>query len=321
MWMKAQLVESQSFKFVGIAVGNWLGLVAVVAVLVFAGSASAQPAGFASTDFCAPGQMVRDFGIARLPPVREVPKSAKRLGYGAVTMYEVSPRVTTEPVPFGYGFLRQYNYTNAAVPLNWTVTARLWTIDGQGRKFREVDQARLFIGRLNADDRPVIEVEPPKSRRGFYRFDMQIRNQADKTLGSFSTYLKVVRPSFRPLLRLDQERIQPGQELLIRLENHGGSAIFFENLFSVQRFENGRWTRVLRVPRVVPKRIRIWPPRLRLLGPGASRCDSLSLPINSPAGLYRISKSVRTEPFPEGEVFPLTAPFEVVGSPTGVEYR
>jgi hypothetical protein len=294
----------------------WTSLSALVVMLALAGSVPAQPFAFESTGFCGPNTVVRDFGLSKLPPVREVPESAKDFGYGAITMYEVASQVMPEPEPFGYRFLRQHNYTNAAERLNWTVAAQLWTINSRGKTFRKVDRARLFIGRLNADDRPYIEVEPPRSRRGFYRFDLQIRNRADKLLGSYSTYFKVVRPSWRPNLRVGQDRLEPGQQLLVRLENYGSEPIAFDGHFSVQRFENGRWTRVSGLTR------RRWRERTSLLGPGrTSRCTSLSLPIDTPLGVYQISKQVRTGRFPDGEDSRLAAPFEVIGSSVGIEYQ
>lgn len=162
---------------------------------VSAGPARAQdPFTFGDPAFCAPKKPVRDFGLSRLPAVREVPESVKSLGYGAVSIYGGWSRVMPEPSSFGYGF-SESNY-DGAVRLDWTVTASLWTVDWKGRRLREVDRQELFIGDLDAAHQPHIEVEPPGGRRGFYRFDMRIVDRSGKTVGSFGARLLQGSPSF-----------------------------------------------------------------------------------------------------------------------------
>jgi hypothetical protein len=262
--------------------------------------------------FCPPKEPLRDFGLSELPPVGEVPESAKQLGHGAVSIYGGWRRVMPESESFGYGF-SEHSYTDAGVRLDWTVTAQLWTIDRYGTAFRKVDREKLFIGRLSAAHDPDIYLDPLNNRRGFYRFDMQIANKNGKVIGFYSAYFKVVRPSWNPRLQLERDVLRPGEQLLIRLENHGSEAVSYTEPFSVQRREGERWTRASELIR------HRWLKWLRFMGPGGSSCSSLSLPIDVFPGIYRITKVVGTELWPEGEITRLTAPFEVIGSGVEIE--
>lgn len=298
--------------FEAAARGILLALVVGLLVAVSAGSARAEdPFTFGSPAFCAPKKPVRDFGLSELPAVREVPESARSLGYGAVSMYGGWSRVMPEPSSFGYGFSED-NY-DGVVRLDWTVTARLWTANKKGTVLREVDQKELFIGDLDAAHQPQIEVNPPSGRRGFYRFDMQIMDRSGKTIGAFGAYFKVVRPSWRPRLALNRNILRPGQRMLMRVENYGSETVIYGESFRVQRFEDGTW-----VPAedLTPKLWLLW---LGGSGPGGTgRCSALSLRSDTPPGHYRIVKMVKGRP--DGGPTRLTAGFDVIESGAEIEY-
>lgn len=277
-----------------------------------AGSASAALFTYGNPGFCAPKKPVQDFGLSSLPAVREVPASAKSFGHGAVTMHGGQQRIMPEPVPFSYGFSEQN--PSGSVSLNWTITAQLWTVDRQGAALREVDRDQLFIRRLDARRQQQVEVDPLE-RRGFYRFDMQIANKNGKVLGSYSAYFKVVRPSWRPKLRLTRDVVWPGQRLLIRPENHGSGRVAYGESFSVQRLEEGRWAMV---PELAQGPWLMW---LGGLGPGETgRCNALSLPADTPPGNYRIVKQVGLRIAPRGRQAQLIAPFYIIPLDVSIEY-
>lgn len=291
-------------------------LMACLATTACPAPASASMFTYGNPAFCAPKKPVRDFGLSKLPPVREVPESAKPLGHGAVTMYGGWSRVMPEPQPFGYGF-SEHNYGGDGVRLDWTITAQLWTVDKRGTPFREIDHEELFIGHLSALRQPHIDVDPPKGRRGFYRFSMQIADRSGKVIGAYGAYFRVVRPSWRPKLRLTREVLRPGERLLIRIENYGSKSVSYAEPFGVQRFENGGW---VPVPDLLRARWRMW---LGLLGAGGTgKCNVLSLPPDMPFGSYRIVKRVGTELGPRGRQVQLTAPFVVAepDSDVDIEY-
>lgn len=265
-------------------------------LLVLASAAHASPSDpftFGDPAFCAPKKPVRDFGLSGLPKAHEVPESGKQLGHGAISIYGGWKRVMPQPVSFGYGFSED-NY-GGTLRLNWTVTAQLWAVDKNGTTFQEVDSGELKIGRLSALHQPNIYLDPPKDRRGFYRFDLQITDEAGKELGSYDVYFKVVRPFWKPKLGLDRKWVHPGGTVLSRVENFGSEIVQFGEDFRVQRFLQGRW---LEQPDLLPSGWFLW---LGALGAGGSGpCSSLSLPVDTPPGHYRVVKEVGPPPWPRG---------------------
>jgi hypothetical protein len=287
-----------------------ISVVAVFAALTLALSENAvaaypaDPLADGNPAFCAPKEPIQDFGLSNLPPVQEVPESGDELGHGAVDIYGGWDHVMPKPHGFGYGF-SEHHYGGTA-RLDWYVTASLWTIDKRGTPFQEVDREELFIGRLNAVHQPHIEVEPPAGRRGFYRLDMRISNQAGTVLGSYGTYFKVVRPFWKVKLGLARDEVQPGQRIFSRLENYGTETVHYGEAFGIQRLEGGEW---MGQPDLVRG---IWLRWLGILGPGRTGlCNSVSLPDDMEPGRYRIVKSV--EPGPRQKRIFLTAPFTIQG--------
>lgn len=265
----------------------------------------ADPLADGNAAFCAPKEPVEDFGLLGLPPVRKVPESGEELGHGAVDIYGGWERVMPGPGGFGYGF-SEHNY-GGTVLLNWTVTAELWTIDKQGNAYQEVDREDLLIHRLDAAHQPHIEVEPPKGRRGFYRFDVQISNQAGEVLGSYGAYFKVVRPFWKVTLGLALDTLRPGQRVFGRLENFGTERVSYGEAFRVQRLEGGRW---VNQPELTPDHWLAW---LGGLPPGGTGlCNSFVLPTDASSGRYRVQKSVGPGRGAKKRAV-LAAPFTVTG--------
>jgi hypothetical protein len=281
---------------------------AVALVIVFPSFAvaayPADPAADGNPAFCAPKDPIQDFGLLGLPPVREVPEFGKVLGRGAVNIYGGWDRVMPEPRGFGYGF-SESNYSGT-VELNWNVTAELWAVDRDGNEFQRFDREELFIGRLDAADQPNIEVDPPRGRRGFYRFDMEISSKSGKVLGSFGAYFKVVRSFWKVRLGLAHDVVRPGQRVFSRLENYGSETVDYGESFSIQRREGGRW---VGQPDLTPNVWLLW---LGTLSPGRTGlCNSIDLPASINPGRYRFLKRVGLGPRRKSAT--LTAPFTVQG--------
>ncbi|HEU5252758.1 MAG TPA: immunoglobulin-like domain-containing protein [Solirubrobacterales bacterium] len=259
----------------------------VLAVDVAIAAYPADPLADGNPRFCAPKEPVEDFGLRALPRVREVPEEAgKQLGRGAVDIYGGWDRVMSEPRSFGYGF-SEHNYSGT-VQLDWTIRAELWTVDRNGTAFEKVDGQELFIGRLDAAHQPFIGVVPPKARRGFYRFDMQIESAAGETIGSFGAFFKVVRPYWKVRLGLARDALRPGQRVFSRLENLGTLTASYGESFSVERFNGVSWEPQ---PEILGRKF--WLLWGGILGPGRTGlCNSFRLPADMSPGRYRVVKSV-----------------------------
>jgi hypothetical protein len=283
-------------------------LLVVLAVLLASGPGNAHaynPFNFGNPAFCEPREPLRDFGLSRLPPVREVPLDGQLpFARPNVNVYgSGSSRVRSERGSFGYGFSEE-NY-EGTVKLDWTVTAQMWLLGRQGRPLREVGSESLFIGELDAAEQPHISLDT-LGKRGFYRFDIQFTDRNGTRLGAYSSYIKVARPFWKAKLGLDRRAYRPGQLVISRPENFGTESMSFGADFSVQRWEDGDW---VPAQQLQPGGFLLW---LGIAGPGApGRCSALELPRDVQAGRYRIVKPVtRLAPGRDRSYF-LTAPFRV----------
>ncbi len=207
---------------------------------------------------------------------------------------------------FGYGLWSE-NY-GGRTPLGWTLRARMFAASRSGEIGREVDHEELKVRTISAADEVKLYLDPHR-RPGFYRYDLEILDDAGKLLGAYSRYLKVFgRPFWKVKLGLNGHRFRPGQLVLSRIENLGTEQVMYGEEFRVQRFEEGSWESVSNGRQG-------WQLWLGMLGPGASgSCTSFRIPRDFEPGLYRILKEVGPEPWPRGKrSYYLTAPFEVVG--------
>jgi len=278
----------------------------LLALCVLTLAASAVSASAAS-GFCAPKQPARDFGLSRLPPVREVPFDGQLpFSRPNVNIYgsDRFGRVLNARGSVGYGFSEE-NY-EGTVRLDWTVTMQMWLLGGHGRPLREVDDETLYIGELSAADQPHIAVET-LGRRGFYRADIQFADKDGKPLGAYSAYAKVVRPFWKARLKIDRRAYEPGQTVHSWPENLGTRTMTYGESFEVQRMQDGDW---VDAPELTPNGWLLW---LGVAAPGLSgQCSSVALPKDVAPGHYRIVKPV-TELVTRGRDRPhrLVAPFRV----------
>jgi hypothetical protein len=278
-------------------------LLALCALVSATGAASAS----AYPEFCSPTQPARDFGLSRLPPVREVPRSGQLpFARPNVNVYGSESHVVTEPSGFGYGFSEE-NF-EGTVRLEWTVTAQMWLLGRRGAPVREVDSETLYIGELDAGEQPYIHVDP-LGRRGFYRADFQFADKNGLRLGSYSAYVKVARPFWKARLKLDRRFYEPGDRVFSRAANLGTRTMTYGESFAVQRREGDGW---VPAPDLTPNGSLLWLGVGRPGSPGI--CSRAELPGDVAPGRYRIVKEV-TELIPghRDPVHHLVAPFVVRG--------
>lgn len=278
-------------------------LLAICALVSATGAAGAG----ADPDFCSPKQPARDFGLSRLPPVREVPRSGQLpFARPNVNVSGSESHVVTESSSFGYGFSEE-NF-DGTVRLEWTVTAQMWLLGHRGAPVREVDSETLYIGELDAGEQPHIYVDT-LGRRGFYRADFQFADGDGRRLGAYSAYVKVVRPFWKAKLKLDRRVYEPGDRVYSRAANLGTQTMTYGEIFAVQRREGGSW---VPAPDLTPNGWLLW---LGIGRPGSpGLCSSVGLPGDVAPGRYRIVKEV-TELISgrPDRVHRLVAPFLVRG--------
>jgi hypothetical protein len=258
----------------------------------------------ANPSFCAPTEPLRDFGLSKLPPLREFPTEEQPSFVPPnVNVYDSGEQIVTGPTSFGYGFSED-NY-GGTVKLDWTVTAQLWRVTRGGRPLRQVRSTTLQIGRLDAAHQPRIFVDLP-GQRGFYRFDLQFSDREGKQLGAYGSYVRVVKPYWRARLGIERRSYRPGERVRTRVENYGSQGVAYGADFTVQRWEVGRWRRDRAL---TPGGFLLW---LGILFPGrSSECIGPWLPLATEPGRYRILKSVGHPSDFEDNPRWLTAPFTV----------
>jgi hypothetical protein len=210
--------------------------------------------------------------------------------------------VMDEPEEFGYVFSED-NYAGPVI-VDWLLSATLSALRHGGQSTYEIAHTTRFLKDIDAAHQPHIGLTPP-DRRGFYRFDLRITS-GGITLGSYSAYFKLVRPSWRPRLRLDRRFVYAGQTIQGRVENLGSERVSLGEEDFVQRKTAAGWVGAG------------WSPGLdglveTQLGPGAAEgCFARSVPEDAPLGRYRLVKPVEG---PAGSAdrrkVLLKAPFEV----------
>jgi hypothetical protein len=295
--------------------GGWIGWVAaacaVIGLFSFAaaalGASPGLPDDYGNPSFCGPGQPLRDLGLSRLPPVHEIADHdiGRELGHPAIEVFSGGQwPVVTEPMPWGYEL---WNDQGHSVRVNWTVTARLWSLDSGGRQIEEIGHTGIYARTISGEHSPHIALAPPPGRRGFYRFDLRFESKG-KLVGSYSSYFRVVPPRWRARFALSRTVARAGQQVLGRIENLGTEAVEYGEYFGIERERSGVWSPV---PRFSGGNWLAWG---GILEPGAdSLCDRIRVPADLAPGRYRFVKPVSRPGADERwkGVTP-TAPFRVV---------
>ena len=179
--------------------------------------------------------------LDRLPPVRRVPE---HLPFGPPEMSLFRPplgRVIVGEGSFGYGVSEEADSIRRQVRLDWDVRTTLSRIDRRGRVVRQVDAEDQHFGVVReVEDMSFWFNTPPGP--ALYRYDIEFRDHlSGALLGSYSEYLRVVKPTFHAGIAVNRRHARPGQKVFARVENRGTSWIEFGLYYEVQRFEGGRW--------------------------------------------------------------------------------
>jgi|GEM_PF-1723384 len=242
--------------------------------------------------FCsAPGP--RDYAapLGDLPPITELPakrKDSVHLPFGPknLAVYTLSPSVVlVSGGLYGYGFYDR-DFSQKSLTLDWKISAQLQALTGVGLVKGEIDEGTIEVGSFTDAQQPFIKLAVPK-HVGFYRVDLQFSTKAGEALGSYSEYLRVMRPTIDVRLGINRRHFQHNQILAFRLENVGTARAGYGGGYWVARATPHSWEGVDQLNG------RSFLDFYAFLEAGkAGRCTSFRIPRNLPRGLYRVSRVV-----------------------------
>jgi hypothetical protein len=242
--------------------------------------------------FCsAPGP--RDYAepLADLPPITELPAKRKgiiHLPFGPKNLgvYTLSPSVVlVNGGLYGYG-LYDRDFSDSSLSLNWRISVQLQSLTGAGLVEEEIDEDTVEVGSFTPDSQPQRKLEVPESV-GFYRVDVQFATKTGEALGSYSEYLRVMRPTIHVRLGINHRQFRHNQILAFRLENVGTARIGYGSFYWFARKTPKGWKGVEQLNQ------RSFDEYYAFAGAGeAGRCTSFRIPQNLLRGLYRVSKVV-----------------------------
>ena len=264
-------------------------------------------------DFCAP-RLAHDYlaPLKRMTPLHLVPPSG-RLPFGprGMRLEAEGGRLLVGGGQIGFGLRDEA--IGQIRHLNWTVVSRLVRVDSSGRQLGDPETRRRRIGAIGGN-RIKDFVFPVPAAPAYYRVDISIADSdRDKVLGSFGSYVRVVRPSFHAELLARGSAARQGESIAVRIANVGTetiSSLSGDWRFAVQRYDGQGWVTAPSSPPAEKRR-----PIIRKLSAGQlSDCIEFRVPSNEEPGQYRFSVVIhRTLRGVEKRDIPLRAEFEVSG--------
>ena len=142
---------------------------------------------------------------------------------------------------FGYRFFDDTYGLREKVNLDWDVKTALSRIDRRGEVLRRVDGEDQYFGVVRDIGEMSFWLDTPPAP-ALYRYDIAFRDHSSgELLGSYSEYLRVVKPTFHAGIAVNSDWVHPGQRVFARVENGGTSWVSFGLEYKVQRLEGNRW--------------------------------------------------------------------------------
>jgi hypothetical protein len=240
--------------------------------------------------FCQ-GKKVRDYEapLAHLPQVRHAPEN-EDLPFGPrnMSIYQSAlSRVIVGKGGFGYGFFDDTYGIREKVDLDWDVKTTLSRIDRRGQVLRQVDSEEQYFGVVTDIGEEMRFWLDTPAGPALYRYDIEFRDHASgDLLGSYSEYLRVVKPTFHARIAVNRPLFHPGEQAFARIENRGTSWIEFGLPYAVERFEGGRWVDQ-------PLGVGAWlMPAIFMAGGQTGWCMQYRVPADASPGLYRFVKGL-----------------------------
>lgn len=240
--------------------------------------------------FCsAPGPRNYALPLAKLPEIHEFPYEKQGIAHLPFGPKKLGFYTWNFSAVLVNGGLYTYGLFNEAYDhpptLNWTISAQLQSLDASGGVREKIAERSIKVKEVDNAYPPALKFEVPE-KVGFYRVDIQFANIAGETLGEYSEYLRVVRPTVHVRLGINRRHFRHGQLVAFRVENVGTATATYGGDYWVARSTPQGWKGVDRLNE------RAIPAYFGLAGAGmAGRCSSFRVPGNLPQGLYRVSKS------------------------------
>lgn len=292
----------------------------VVVVIGFAPAPAATAAGVCNTE------VVRNY----LKPVEGLPDLRKTddLPFGPSGLFleprGQSPLMLPGNHDLGYtvSFRRGTSNGRPNPHLNWLVTAKLARLNRRGVARRALGWDRKRITSLGP--RRDVSLRLPSSvAAGLYRLEIVFRNGADKRLGRFGEYVRVLRPTgpTTSRLTLNKTSFLPGETVSAEAEEHGIGWLEVSDVYSIETYDGSTWTRAPISPKGVSLLIGT------LIGPGeatsvshfnpSASCWSFTIPSGAPPGLYRFVVNGNSMSVTENRLTPdtpltLTSEFQIL---------
>lgn len=273
------------------------GSAAAMAVVLLLATAFAPPAGASLSGafyepeppaFCGE-PTVHDY-LAPLERMPRLHQPGKELGFGPSGLELIlgarSQNAPSLVAPGGeLRYLLADETRHVSVSLGWRLTGELTRVDARGRPVGRALVVHQQVASVATGTEPHHEFELG-GRRGFYRLTVTIEGRHGNRLGTFGTYVRVVRPTFQPTLVLSAPSFRPGSTLFARIENRGTLDATYGIGYAIERPGPAGWERAPESPRGPVPAIAFF------AGPGqAGRCTAFNVPPTMTPGPYRISKT------------------------------
>ncbi|HET8815286.1 MAG TPA: immunoglobulin-like domain-containing protein [Solirubrobacterales bacterium] len=267
---------------------KWMAIVAVALTAPSAASAvTYEPPPPASPYFCGGGP-ARD----RLTPFKPKPKlpsppPSGRLGFGPASLSLQSlPSLVVDKGSVGYSLALRPSA--APVQLNWEVSTTLTLVDWLGRPLGKLRETRRRVTTV----RPTRDVGVRFSVNGeaaFYRVIATFWNEADRKLGWYGFYFRVVPDTRGARLILSKNAFRSGQTVKGRIDNVGDEIVSYGTPFAIERLEGSSWTLAPESPDG-PWTLPLFH---TLPGHAGRRCSNFRIPASMAPGRYRMSKTAQ----------------------------
>lgn len=230
--------------------------------------------------------------ISELPPVRQVPRSGRLpfAGEGTTLRPVSQSQVNLNGTSVGYAL--SLDGPLARFDPSWQVEAQLLRIGSDGAARKLIQRRERFLG----VPRSLRELDFSfrlRSKPGLYKYEIRFLREDGRALGSYSRYLRIVKPRLGGDLRLSANSTTPGSSLQFQIANLGTVPFAASMTPTVERWDVTGWTNAgFPQGRTTLEGRPAIHKALRLEAGVATGCFEVAIPTSAATGLYRISLQI-----------------------------